>query len=79
MSIDNAQPLTNASEGFRIVSERDTNDFAFIHDANEIKYEMARFVILFSNIFISTNNKFNYFSACWIIYVSSFISRKETR
>lgn len=44
MSIDKAEPLTNASEGFRIVSERETNDFAFIHDANEIKYEIARFV-----------------------------------
>ena len=44
MSIDNAEPLPNASEGFRIVSETETNDFAFIHDANEIKYEIARFV-----------------------------------
>lgn len=45
MSIDNAEPLPNASEGFRIVSETETNDFAFIHDANEIKYEIARFVL----------------------------------
>lgn len=44
MSIDNANPLPNASEGFRIVNERETNDFAFIHDANEIKYEIARYV-----------------------------------
>jgi hypothetical protein len=44
MSIDNANPLENASEGFRIVNERETNDFAFMHDANEIKYAIARFV-----------------------------------
>lgn len=34
--------MPNASEGFRIVNERESNDFAFIHDAAEIKYEMAR-------------------------------------
>jgi hypothetical protein len=35
--------MPNASEGFRIVNERENNDFAFIHDANEIKYEISRF------------------------------------
>lgn len=40
MSIESAKTLPNASEGFRIVNERE--DFAFIHDVNEIKYEMAR-------------------------------------
>lgn len=43
MAIDGANPLTSASDGFGIVNERLTNDFAFIHDANEIKYEIARF------------------------------------
>lgn len=42
MSIEAARTLPNASEGFRIVNERETNDFAFIHDANEIKYEISR-------------------------------------
>lgn len=42
MSIENTKPLVNASEGFRIVNLRETNDFAFIHDANEIKFEMAK-------------------------------------
>lgn len=40
MSIEGAKTLPNASEGFRIVNERE--DFAFIHDVNDIKYEMAR-------------------------------------
>lgn len=40
MSIESAKTLPNASEGFRIVNERE--DFAFIHDVNDIKYEMAR-------------------------------------
>lgn len=44
MAIEKAEPLPNASEGFKIVSERVTNDFAFIHDANEVKYEMTKFV-----------------------------------
>lgn len=48
MAIEASKPLPNASEGFRIVNERETNDFAFIHDANEIKYEMARFDWKFS-------------------------------
>lgn len=42
MQIDKAKTLPNASEGFRAVNQRDTNDFAFIHDANEIKYEAAK-------------------------------------
>lgn len=41
MSIERGtKTLPNASEGFRRVNERD--DFAFIHDVLEIKYEMAR-------------------------------------
>jgi glutamate receptor, ionotropic, invertebrate len=41
MSIERGtKTLPNASEGFRLVNERD--DFAFIHDILEIKYEMAR-------------------------------------
>lgn len=42
MSIETAKPLPNASEGFRIVNERETSNFAFIHDAREIKYEVTR-------------------------------------
>lgn len=53
MSIENTKPLRNASEGFRIVNERENNDFAFIHDANEVKYEIARFDF-FSTIEISS-------------------------
>lgn len=48
MAIDGANPLASASEGFQIVNERLTNDFAFIHDANEIKYEIARFALRLS-------------------------------
>lgn len=43
MAIENSITLPNATEGFRIVNEQETNDFAFIHDANEIKYEISRF------------------------------------
>lgn len=46
MSIEGTRTLPNATEGFRIVNERETNDFAFIHDANEIKYEISRFVLI---------------------------------
>ncbi|CRL08500.1 CLUMA_CG021272, isoform A [Clunio marinus] len=42
MAIEGTKPLPNASEGFRIVNERVLSDFAFIHDANEIKYEISR-------------------------------------
>lgn len=42
MQIDKAKTLANASEGFQTVNQRDSNDFAFIHDANEIKYEAAK-------------------------------------
>lgn len=62
MSIDNAEPLPNASEGFRIVSETETNDFAFIHDANEIKYEITRFVLFL--------RKIEYFSDVFFILIS---------
>lgn len=41
MSIERGtKTLPNAIEGFRRVNERE--DFAFIHDVLEIKYEMAR-------------------------------------
>lgn len=40
MAIESTKPLPDASEGFKIVNEKE--DFAFIHDVNEIKYEMAR-------------------------------------
>lgn len=43
MAIESTKPLPDAREGFRIVNEQETNDFAFIHDANEIKYEISRF------------------------------------
>lgn len=46
MSIEGTRTLPNATEGFRIVNKRETNDFAFIHDANEIKYEISRFVLI---------------------------------
>lgn len=45
MQIDKAKTLPNASEGFRTVNQHDSNDFAFIHDANEIKYEAAKWVV----------------------------------
>lgn len=54
MSIEGTKPLPNASEGFRIVNEREGNDFAFIHDAQEIKYEIARF----EDFFYSKNEAF---------------------
>lgn len=41
MSIERGtKTLPNVSEGFRLANERE--DFAFIHDVLEIKYEMAR-------------------------------------
>lgn len=45
MSIEGTKLLPNASEGFRIVNERESNDIAFIHDSREIKYEISRFVL----------------------------------
>ncbi|KAF2898653.1 hypothetical protein ILUMI_07524 [Ignelater luminosus] len=42
LGINKAQPVANASEGFRIVNERLDGDFAFIHDSSEIKYEISR-------------------------------------
>lgn len=42
LSINDSNPLPNASEGFRIVNERSDADFAFIHDSAEIKYEITR-------------------------------------
>ena len=41
MSIERGtKTLVNASEGFRSVNERE--DFAFVHDVLEIKYDLAR-------------------------------------
>ncbi|KAB0792599.1 hypothetical protein PPYR_01851 [Photinus pyralis] len=42
LSINESNPVPNASEGFRIVNERLEGDFAFIHDSSEIKYEISR-------------------------------------
>lgn len=47
-SIENAQPLPNASEGFRLVNDQHNSNFAFIHDSREIKYEITRFEFLLS-------------------------------
>lgn len=66
MSIEGSKPLPNASEGFRIVNEREGNDFAFIHDANEIKFEIARFVraslsaMMLLNLNLSIDRNCNY-------------------
>lgn len=43
MAIENTQTLSTAGEGFSTLDARETNDFAFIHDANEIKYEISRY------------------------------------
>lgn len=50
MAIDRAEPLSDASQGFQIVNQKDTNDFAFIHDANEIKHAASSLVFLFSKM-----------------------------
>lgn len=41
MAINDTIPVANASEGFRLVNEHENADFAFIHDAAEIKYEVT--------------------------------------
>lgn len=41
MAIDAASPVKNSSEGFTKVN-KETNDFAFIHDSAEIRYEISR-------------------------------------
>ncbi|CAO1369520.1 unnamed protein product [Diamesa serratosioi] len=41
MAIDAAIPVRNSSEGFTKVN-METNDFAFIHDSAEIRYEISR-------------------------------------
>lgn len=41
MAIDAASPVRNSSEGFTKVN-KETNDFAFIHDSAEIRYEISR-------------------------------------
>jgi glutamate receptor, ionotropic, invertebrate len=40
MAMEGTKTLSSAQEGFKLVNERE--DFAFIHDVNEIKYEIAR-------------------------------------
>lgn len=35
-------PVKSAEDGFRKVNERESADFAFIHDSAEIKYEITR-------------------------------------
>jgi hypothetical protein len=46
MAIERTQPVTNSLKGFNIVNQRESNDFAFIHDANEIKYAASKYVYL---------------------------------
>lgn len=41
-AIESSQLLENASEGFIKVNEELNNDFAFIHDAAEIRYAISR-------------------------------------
>ncbi|XP_045462047.1 ionotropic receptor 25a [Harmonia axyridis] len=42
IAINDSNPVSNASEGFRLVNEHMDGDFAFIHDSSEIKYEISR-------------------------------------
>lgn len=42
LAINEARPVANAEEGFKIVNERLDADFAFIHDSSEVKYEVSR-------------------------------------
>uniref|UniRef100_A0A1A9W8M4 Ionotropic glutamate receptor C-terminal domain-containing protein n=1 Tax=Glossina brevipalpis TaxID=37001 RepID=A0A1A9W8M4_9MUSC len=42
LSINSSMPVKNAEHGFRKVNERESADFAFIHDSAEIKYEITR-------------------------------------
>lgn len=41
MSINESIPVAKASEGFKLVNDHENADFAFIHDAAEIKYEVT--------------------------------------
>lgn len=41
-AIDLSIPVINASEGFKMVLAHLNADFAFIHDASEIKYEISQ-------------------------------------
>lgn len=41
-AIESSNPVTNASGGFKQVKEHFNADFAFIHDAAEIKYEISQ-------------------------------------
>uniref|UniRef100_A0A1B0AQH3 Ionotropic glutamate receptor C-terminal domain-containing protein n=1 Tax=Glossina palpalis gambiensis TaxID=67801 RepID=A0A1B0AQH3_9MUSC len=42
LAINSSMPVKNAEDGFRKVNERESADFAFIHDSAEIKYEITR-------------------------------------
>lgn len=42
LAINSSNPVKNAAEGFRKVSEHENADFAFIHDSAEIKYEISK-------------------------------------
>ncbi|KAK9885912.1 hypothetical protein WA026_013786 [Henosepilachna vigintioctopunctata] len=41
-AINDSNPVPNASEGFRLVTEHIDGDFAFIHDSSEIKYAVSK-------------------------------------
>lgn len=41
-AIVEAVPVTNVSEGYRMVLEHTDGDFAFIHDYSEVRYAIAR-------------------------------------
>ncbi|XP_013108762.2 ionotropic receptor 25a [Stomoxys calcitrans] len=42
MAINSSMPVKDVEEGFRKVNERESADYAFIHDSSEIKYEITR-------------------------------------
>lgn len=42
LSINDSMPVKSAEEGYRKVNEALNADFAFMHDAAEIKYQLAR-------------------------------------
>lgn len=42
LEVTNSNPLPDAETGFRLVNKYEDADFAFIHDAAEIKYEVSR-------------------------------------
>uniref|UniRef100_A0A1A9UEK8 Ionotropic glutamate receptor C-terminal domain-containing protein n=1 Tax=Glossina austeni TaxID=7395 RepID=A0A1A9UEK8_GLOAU len=42
LAINSSMPVKTAEDGFHKVNERESADFAFIHDSAEIKYEITR-------------------------------------